>query len=162
MIRDATPADAKAIAIIWNHYIRDTAVTFNAAEKSVAEVAGLIGSRQAAGRVFLVAERDGAVQGFATYDQFRGGVGYAHTMEHTIQLAPDAGGRGIGRGLMQRLEAQAAATGVHVMVAGVTADNGAGRAFHAALGYVEVGVMPEVGRKFGLWMNLVLMQKILS
>ncbi|MFN3844592.1 MAG: GNAT family N-acetyltransferase [Paracoccaceae bacterium] len=162
MIRDATGGDAAAIATIWNHYIRDTAVTFNAAEKPVAEVVELIAARQAAGRAFLVAEADGRVQGFATYDQFRGGIGYAHAMEHTIHLAPDARSRGIGARLMYRVEMQAKAAGAHVVVAGVSAENSAGLGFHAAMGYVQVGMMPEVGYKFGRSMNLVLMQKILS
>lgn len=161
MIRDATPDDAKAVAAIWNHYIRDSVITFNAAEKTVDDVRHLIAARQER-RCFLVAVGQGQVCGFATYDQFRGGVGYAHTMEHTIQLAPGAGGAGHGRALMAALEAHAIAAGVHVMVAGVTAENPAGQAFHAALGYAVVGRMPQVGRKFDRWMDLVLMQKILS
>ena len=161
MIRDACAGDAPAVAALWNHFIRDTVVTFNATEKSVDEVRALIAARQIE-RCFVVAEWAGAVCGFATYDQFRGGVGYVHTMEHTIQLAPDAGGRGLGRALMAAVESHARTAGAHVMVAGVTAENTAGQAFHAALGYRLVGRMPEVGRKFGRWMDLVLMQKILS
>ncbi|MFN4129127.1 MAG: GNAT family N-acetyltransferase [Paracoccaceae bacterium] len=161
MIRDASAADAEAVAAIWNHYIRDSVATFNAAEKPLAEVGATLAARQVQ-RCFLVAEEHGRVRGFATYDQFRGGVGYAHSMEHTVLLAPDAGGHGFGRALMAALEAHATAAGAHVMVAGVTAENTAGRAFHAKMGYVQVGLMPQVGRKFGRWMDLVLMQKILS
>ncbi|WP_103332713.1 GNAT family N-acetyltransferase [Pseudotabrizicola formosa] len=161
MIRDATPDDAAAVATIWNHYIRNTAATFNSAEKPVAEVRATIVARQVQ-RCFLVAEAQGRVRGFVTYDQFRGGIGYAHSMEHTILLTPEAGGQGLGRALMLALEAHATHAGAHVMVAGVTAENAAGRAFHASLGYGQVGLMPQVGRKFGRWMDLVLMQKILS
>ncbi|MDO8884230.1 MAG: N-acetyltransferase family protein [Pseudotabrizicola sp.] len=161
MIRDATPADAVAVALIWNHYIRDTNATFNSAEKSVEEVRATITTRLET-RCFLVAEHAGRVQGFATYDQFRGGIGYAKTMEHTIQLAPDSGGNGFGRALMAALEAHATIAGAHVMVAAVTGENATGRDFHARMGYVQVGLMPQVGRKFGRWMDLLLMQKILS
>lgn len=161
MIRDAVPGDAEAVAAIWNHYIRDTVATFNSAEKSLDEVRATLAARQVQ-RCFLVAEAQGLVQGFATYDQFRGGIGYAHSMEHTVLLAPQAGGRGLGRALMAAVETHATKAGAHVMVAGVTAENAAGRAFHARLGYVQVGLMPQVGRKFGAWMDLVLMQKILS
>jgi phosphinothricin acetyltransferase len=99
--------------------------------------------------------------GFATYSQFRGGVGYQHTMEHTVVLAPEARGRGAGRALMQRLESHAASSGVHSMIAGVSGANAPGIAFHEAMGYKTVAVVPEVGRKFDQWLDLHLMQKIL-
>jgi phosphinothricin acetyltransferase len=65
VIRNAGAADAGAVAVLWNHYIRDTLVTFNVTEKPEAEVAALIASRQAAGQAFLVAE-EGRLVGFAT------------------------------------------------------------------------------------------------
>lgn len=161
-IRNATPADAAAIAHIWNEVIRDTAITFNAQEKTVAELASLIATRHAAGRSFLISEEGAQITGFATYDQFRGGVGYRMTMEHTIHLAPAARGRGLGRALMTRLEAEAHGAGVHVMVAGVSGENPAGRDFHLALGYRHIATLPEVAHKFGRFMDLWLLQKILT
>jgi L-amino acid N-acyltransferase len=162
MIRDATPADAEAIAAIWNHIIRETTATFNAIEKPQDEVAALIPARQAANRCFLVAELEGVVVGFATYDQFRGGIGYAHSMEHTLHLAPAARGRGLGRALMATLESQARDAGVKVMIAAVAGENLAGRDFHVSLGYQLAGTLPQVGRKFGRWMDLWLLHKILT
>ena len=161
MIRDATPADAAAIAAIWNPAIRDTAVTFNSAEKSLADIAGMIRDRQQAGHAFLVAEQDGTVAGFATYAQFRGGVGYARSMEHTVLLSPAARGKGFGRALMQAVEDHARAGGAHCLFAGVSAENPEGRAFHARLGFAEAAILREVGFKFGRYMDLVLMQKFL-
>ncbi len=160
MIRAATEADAGAVAALWNHWIRDTLVTFNAAEKSEAEVAEMIAARQAAGQAFLVAV-EGGVLGFATYAQFRGGVGYARTMEHTVLLAPDARGRGLGRALMRAVEDHARGAGVHSLFGGVSGANPEGRAFHLALGFAEVAVLREVGWKWGRWLDLHLMQKIL-
>jgi phosphinothricin acetyltransferase len=157
-VRLATGLDADAVAAIWNHYIRETSVTFNALEKTADEVAALIGTRPA----FFVALDQGRVAGFATYDQFRGGVGYARTMEHTIQLAPGASGRGYGCALMRAVEDHARIGGAHSMFAGVSGENPEGRAFHARLGYAETAVLPAVGWKFGRWMDLVLMQKFLA
>ena len=108
-----------------------------------------------------MAEVDGRAQGYATCFEFRKGPGYAHTREHTILLSPALRGAGAGRALMARHLEHARGQGVHVMVAGVSGSNPGGRAFHAAIGFAEVGVMPQVGFKFGQWHDLVLMQKIL-
>lgn len=160
-LRPAMPEDAAAIAALWNPFIRDTAVTFNSVEKTAQGLAADITAKAAGGQAFLLAELDGDLAGFATYGQFRGGVGYAHTMEHTVILAPQAHGRGVGRALMAGIEEHARQAGVHSMLAGVSAENEAGIAFHRAIGYVEMARLPQVGRKFGRWMDLVLLQKML-
>lgn len=157
MIRPVRACDAPSIAAFWNPLIRDTLVTFNPMEKSIPEITAMIEGRE----TFLVVEEAGEVLGFATYAQFRGGLGYAFAQEHTIILAPAARGRGAGRALMAALEASAQRHGHHILVGGVSGSNPAGVAFHAALGFVEVGRMPEAGWKFGRWHDLVLMQKIL-
>lgn len=162
MIRPARASDAPALAALWNPWIRDTAVTFNPVEKTTAEIAVMIRDRLDAGHGFWLAEAAGAVLGFATYAQFRGGVGYATCMEHSVILSPEARGRGLGRALMQVLEAHAAAAGAHQMIAGVSGENPEGRAFHARLGYREIAIVREAGFKFGRFIDLVLMQKFLT
>ena len=160
-IRDATTADAGAIARFWNPMIRDTVVTFNSVPKSDADVSALIRERQTAGHGFFVAQENETLLGFASYAQFRAGPGYAHTMEHTIIVAPEGQGRGIGRALMNALEDHARRAGAHSMFAGVSAENAVGIRFHEVAGYRTVSVIPEVGCKFDRWMDLVLMQKFL-
>ena len=158
MIRPATPEDVPALLAIWNAEIRETLVTFNWIEKTADEMREMIATRPA----FLVADEGAGPLGFATYTQFRGGVGYHHTMEHTIILGPAARGRGVGRALISAIEDHARAGGAHSLFAGVSAANPEGRAFHAAVGFAEVAVLPQVGRKAGQWLDLVLMQKFLS
>ncbi len=153
MIRPATPQDAPQIAAIWNHAIRETTITFNPVEKSAAEVAELTA------RACLVWEEAGRVLGFARYFQFRGGEGYRFTAEHTILLHSDGHGRGGGRALLAALCADAKAAGLHRMFAGCSAENPGAVAFHARMGFQEVARLPEVGFKFGRWIDLVLMQK---
>ncbi|WFE73398.1 GNAT family N-acetyltransferase [Roseinatronobacter sp. S2] len=160
-LRDATVDDAACICDIWNPIIRDTVITFNPVERSPAEIASMIRDRQGAGHAFMMAELGGQVLGFASYSQFRGGLGYARCMEHTINLHDAARGKGAGRALLLALEDHARSAGHHVMVGAVTASNVASVAFHAALGYETVGTMPQVGWKFGQFHDLVLMQKIL-
>jgi phosphinothricin acetyltransferase len=157
-LRLAREADAAAVAAIWNHYIRETTVTFNPVEKSVAEVAQTILTRP----VFFVAERDGRIAGFSTYGEFRPGVGNMRSKEHSILLAPGAVGGGLGRALLTAVEDHARAAGAHSLFGGVSAENAAGRAFHARMGYAEAAVLRDVGWKFGRYIDLVLMQKFLS
>lgn len=162
LIRDAVPQDAGPIAAFWNPMIRHTAVTFNSAEKTEDEIAQMILARQGAGHGFLVAEAQSAILGFATYSQFRGGVGYATCMEHTIILAPAAQGQGIGRRLMLAIEEHARTRGAHQMIAGVSGENPDGQAFHAACSYDQIARISQAGFKFGRFMDLILMRKFLT
>jgi L-amino acid N-acyltransferase len=160
LIRLAEAGDAAAIAALWNPYIRDTAVTFNPVEKSVADVEAMIADRHAKGHATFVAMGDGLL-GFASYAQFRAGAGYATAMEHSILLAPEAKGQGAGRALIDAVCAHAAAAGAHQMIAGVSAENADGLAFHARMGFAEVARVRQAGFKFSRFIDLVLMQKFL-
>ncbi len=156
-IRAATPKDVARIADIWNGIIRDPVITFTTKEKTLQSILQLQKVQPV-----LVADVGGHVSGFATYGAFRAGPGYRHTGEVTIHLAPSARGQGIGRKLMQTLLDKARCDEIHAMVAGVSAENTAAIRFHQALGFAEVARMPEVGRKAGRWLDLVLLQKLLN
>jgi len=160
-IRSASETDADAIADIWNYYISETTVTFNSVEKTNDIVKEAIKACDRDNRAFLVAEDGGNLLGFCTYFQFRGGIGYAKTMEHTILTHHEAKGAGIGRALMERLCAHAKAGGVKSLWAGVSADNPAGVAFHERIGFSTIARLPQVGFKFDRWIDLILLQKIL-
>lgn len=156
IIRPARPEDAEAVLALVNDVIANTAITFTTELKSLQTVQDDIAAR---GRAFLVVEVDGIVAGYASYFPFRGGPGYARTKEHSVALGPQVRGRGAGRALMAELEAEARREGVHSLIAAVSGENPAGRAFHAAIGFAEIAVLPEVGFKFDRWIDLVLMQK---
>lgn len=161
-IREARPGDVPSIVAYWNPQIRDTAVTFTTALKDPEQLRQEIGARQASGGAFLVADEGGRVLGHGTYFPFRSGPGYARTMEHTVILDPEAWGRGVGRALMTALEDHARQAGIHSMIAGISGENPDGVAFHARIGYRHIATLPEVGYKFGRWMDLVVMQKLLQ
>ena len=156
IIRAAERQDAAQIAELVNVIVEETTVTFTTLRKSEDSIVQDIAVRGAA---FQVAELDGSIVGFATYFPFRTGPGYAATQEHSIVIAPSARGHGVGRKLMTALEDVARDNGVHALIAGVSGENADGIAFHAALGFKEVGRLPAVGRKFDRWLDLVLMQK---
>jgi len=160
--RAAMLADIPALLALWNPVIRDTAITFNSVQKTHDALVQMLADKARTGHGFLVAMDGPQLLGFASYGQFRAGIGYAHSMEHTIILADGARGRGVGRALMAAIEGHARAGGAASIYAGVSAENPAGRAFHAALGYAELATLPRVGFKFGRWMDLHLMHKLLT
>ncbi len=155
MIRLATPNDAAAIAAIWNTAILNTTITFNPDPKSAADVAALITETNPC----LVYEDADRVLGFARYFPFRGGRGYVHTVELTVMLHDDAQGHGAGRALVNDLCELAQKAGKRSMFAGCSAENPGAVAFHAKLGFEQLAILPQVGFKFGRWIDLVLMQK---
>lgn len=158
IVRDAVDADAVALMAIQNPVIRDTAVTFNAVEKTEADFHAAFRDLPC----FLVAEEDARILGFVSYVPFRRGIGYARTVEHTIVLADHARGRGVGRTLMAAAEDCARTAGMGSIWAGVSGENPDGVMFHARLGYETVTTLPKVGFKFGRWMDLILMRKWLG
>lgn len=161
MIRAATLADVPAVTAIINQVVRETTITVTSVEKTETDVLMMIEDRRALGHEVFVADLGGVV-GYATYAQFRPSPGYVRTMEHSVALALAGQGKGLGRALMAAVEAHAAAAGAHVMVAAITADNTKSISFHNVLGYERVGLLPQVGYKFGRYHDLVLMQKILT
>lgn len=158
ILRPVEAEDLPHLAAFWNGIIRETTITFTTVLKTEEGLSAMIAARRAAGREFFVV-RDGGAIGFASYDQFRDGPGYAHAMEHTVLLPPELRGRGAGRALMDRVEAHARAGGAHTLFAGVSGENTAGIAFHARIGFDVSARYPEAGRKFGRWLDLVLMMK---
>lgn len=117
-----------------------------------------LAGRQGDGWPVLVAEVDGVVAGYATYSQWRPHQGYRHTVEHSVYVVEALRGRGVASTLMRALVTRATDEGRHVMVAGICSTNTGSIALHERLGFTTVAVVPEVGRKFGRWLDLTLMR----
>lgn len=107
-------------------------------------------------------ENDGAVLGYAAYGEWRAFDGYRLSAEHSVYVRKDARGRGVGAALLRELVARARAAGLHVLVAAISGDNAGSIRLHERLGFVRVGRMPEVGAKFGRWLDLELLQLVLD
>lgn len=161
-IRDALPADAPAITALYNAAIAQSAAVWRDAPVTVEDRRAWMAQRAAGGFPALVAETEAGVVGFAAYGPFHPFEGYRHTVENSVFVAPGLHRRGVGRALMTPLIARAQAAGKHAMVAGIEGANTASIRLHAALGFVEVARLPQVGAKFGRWLDLVYMLRMLD
>ncbi|QYG95251.1 N-acetyltransferase [Iamia sp. SCSIO 61187] len=164
-VRPATEADLPAITHLFNVLIPTTATAWREHLADDDEMATWWADQEARGNPVLVAVAEGRVVGYATWTGFRGGdrfPGYRQTVEHTIHVDGDQHGRGVGRALLEALVDEARRRSVHVVVGAVDSESEGSIAFHRALGFTEVGRMPEVGRKFGRWLDLVLLQRIVD
>jgi L-amino acid N-acyltransferase YncA len=163
-IRDADAADLPAIVDLLNVALATTTI-YSERPYTLADRASWLAGRRDRGFPVLVAEVDGAFAGFGSYGDFRDSVAlpsYATTVEHSVYVVDRFGGRGVGRALVEALIEHARARGVHAMVGAIDAENETSLRFHARLGFVEVGRMPEIARKWGRWLELVLVQRVIG
>ena len=155
VIRTANEADLPAILAIYNDAF------LNHVPVELAERRNWWQARAAQNYPVLVGDIGTDICAYASFGDFRPFQGYRYTVEHSIYVAPAMQRRGIGAMLLERLIEDARALGKHVMVGGIAADNLASLALHARLGFTETARMPEVGYKFGRWLDLVFVQKTL-
>lgn len=161
MIRDATAADQGCLLVIFNHAVEHTTAVYDETPRSPAAQAEWFAAKQAAGLPVLVAEAGGTVAGFASYGPFRPFPGFRHTVENSLYVDPACFGRGIGSALLAATIDHARAAGRHAMVAAIDGGNPVSLRLHGKFGFREVGRLPETGTKFGRWLDLVLLQKLL-
>lgn len=162
-IRNAVAGDAPGIAHIYNDAVAHTTAIWNEQTVDAADRAAWTVGRQAAGLPVLIAAGPaGEVLGYASYGPWRAFDGYRHTVEHSVYVREDHRGQGIGASLLQVLIERARDAGMHAMVGAIEASNSGSIALHAKLGFVQVGVLPQVGEKFGRWLDLALLQLTLD
>lgn len=162
-IRDALAVDIDGITAIYNHAVAHTNAIWIERQVDAANRAAWHAERQRLGYPVLVAVGEGgAVLGYASFGDWRPFDGYSHTVEHSIYVRHDVRGQGIGEALMQALIPRAKALGKHVMVGGIDSENVASIRLHKKLGFVEVGLLPQVGMKFGKWLDLAFLQLTLD
>jgi phosphinothricin acetyltransferase len=157
-IRPARAGDAARIAAIYNQGIADRVATFETRERSPEEASAWL----ADGLPALVAERDGAVVGFARVTPYSARPAYAGVGEHAVYVDRSARGTGAGRLLLLALADASAARGLHKLTSRVFADNAASRAVHRAAGFEEVGVQRRHARLDGEWKDCVLVERLLG
>ncbi|MEU4014357.1 N-acetyltransferase family protein [Microbacterium sp. NPDC028030] len=161
-IRDAETADLETITAIHNHAVLHTTAIWNEHEIDLADRVAWLADRTSRGYPVIVAVDGAGVLGYASYAQWRPHSGYRHTVEHSVYVLDGQHGRGIGTALMTALIERARTAGMHAMIAGIESGNAASITLHERLGFVEVGRMPQVGAKFGRWLDLSMMQLVLD
>lgn len=161
-IRDAEASDLEAITAIHNHAVEHTTAIWNEETVDVANRAAWLADRHGRGYPVIVAVDASGVVGYASFGDWRPHSGYRHTVEHSVYVRDDAQGRGIGKALMIELIDRARRLGVHVMVAAVDSSNLGSIVLHKRLDFMQVGRMPQVGAKFGRWLDLTFLQLVLD
>ena len=161
-LRDASPADAPAIAAIYNPYVLDTAISFEEDAVTGSDMARRVADVQDAGLPWLVAESGGVVIGYAYATKWRVRHAYRHSVETSVYLAPDAARRGVGSALYTALLERLRADGYHLAIGGIALPNAASVALHEKMGYEKAAHFKEVGFKFGRWLDVGYWQKILG
>jgi phosphinothricin acetyltransferase len=157
----ATAADAGPLRAIYGPIIEQTAISFELAVPSHAEMAARIAERQP-DHPWLVADGPDGVVGYTYAGRFSGRPAYDWSVETSVYLAEGARGRGVGRALYTALLATLAAQGYRQAMAGVALPNPASVALHEALGFTAVGVYRAVGWKFGAWHDVGWWQRSLD
>jgi L-amino acid N-acyltransferase len=162
MVRDATLDDLPSILSIYNHAALNTTAVWTDSPSDLAERQAWFLARRQSGFPVLVAEASQQVIGFATFGDFRPWPGYRYTVENSVYVDPLFHRRGAARALLRSLIARAIELGKHAMVAGVEASNEASLALHQGEGFTERCRLPEVGCKFGRWLDLILLSRKLD
>ena len=163
IVRDATEADAEALAAIYGDAVRHGFGTFEEIPPSPAEMDARRRAIADRGLPYLVAAASGAVLGFAYAGPFRPRAAYRYTLEDSVYVSPDARGRDVGRAVLTAVIAACEARGVRQLLA-IIGDSGneGSIGLHSALGFERTGVSHSVGFKHGRWVDIVHMQKALN
>ena len=161
VVRLATLDDAEAIQRIYNHEVEHTTHTFDLVPRTLEEQQAWLQDRSGALGV-LVAEIDGQVVGFSSLSEYRPRAAYRTSVESSVYVNETMRGRGVGRRLLHDLVDLAKASGFHTMVARIAGDHEASIKLHEAVGFATVGTEREVGRKFGNWLDVLVMQRMLA
>lgn len=161
-VRPACRDDVPALLGIYNDAILHTTAVYRYEPATLDEYVAWFDTKSRQQLPVLVAEDETGVAGFATFGPFRPWPAYVHTVENSVYVAPARRGRGVGTRLLKSLLIEARRRDLHVVVAGIDADNEASRRLHARFGFVQVAHFRQVGFKFGRWLDLTFMELLLG
>jgi L-amino acid N-acyltransferase len=154
---------APAILDILNHAIVTSNALYDYEPRTLANMTTWFAAKRAGDFPVIGAFNEAnELMGFASYGAFRAFPAYKYTVEHSVYVHHAHRGKGLGKLLMSAVIDAAQQQGKHVMVGAIDADNATSLKLHTGLGFVRVGTMPQVGFKFGRWLDLALVQRVLA
>ncbi len=160
-IRPARLDDAEAIRSIYNHEVAHGTATFDLEPRTLAAQRSWLTERSGA-HVVLVAELEDELVGFGSLSKYKERAAYSGTVEDSVYVAPDMQGKGIGIALLEALIERARDHGFHTLIARIGHESEGSIAVHERAGFAEIGREREVGRKFGRWLDVVIMQRMVT
>jgi phosphinothricin acetyltransferase len=161
-VRLAVPEDAEAIRAIYNPWVLNSTVTFDMRPRSLPDQLAWLEDHDGAHPATVAIDDDGTVLGFGSLSPWRPRAAYSTSVEDSVYVAEDAQGRGLGRLLLTDLVERARALGFHAVFARIVGGHEASIALHERCWFERVGVEREVGRKLGRWLDVVVMEALLS
>ena len=160
-VRLATLDDAEAIRGIYNVEVLQSTVTFDLVPRSLDDQRTWLRARSGAHAVVVAEDEDRTITGFGSLSPYRDRPAYSTSVEDSVYVHRDHRGRGVGRLILAELVALAGQHGFHTVMARIVGGHEASIGLHADLGFTEVGTEREIGRKFGKWLDVVVMQRML-
>ncbi|UCH90075.1 MAG: N-acetyltransferase [Thermoplasmata archaeon] len=158
-IRRATQDDLSAITEIYNYAILKTTATFDTEPKTVEEQKAWFEDHGSQNPI-LVAELDTVIVGWAALSKWSDRCAYSDTAEISLYVKEEYQGQKIGKILMERILEEGREAGLHTVIARIVEGNEISIHLHESNGFVQIGIMKEVGKKFGKLLDVYLLQKI--
>ena len=160
-IRPYKTEDTQAILEIINHNILHSTSLYDYSVRTIEQQKAILEDKIKKGFPVIVAEKEGEILGFGMYSEFRFREAYQFTVEHSVYVAANHLGKGIGKSLLSELIVLAKAQKLHTMIGVIDSENQNSIAFHEQFGFKIAGVIKESGYKFDRWLDSVFMQLIL-
>ena len=161
-VRLARLDDAEALLEIYNVEVQTSTVTFDILPRSLDDQREWMTARSGAHAVIVAEDDGGDIVGFASLSPWRSRPAYATSVEDSVYVRRDQQGRGLGRLLLAELVHVGQAHGFHAMFARIVGGHASSVRLHEAMGFELVGTEREVGRKFGRWLDVVVMELLLG
>jgi L-amino acid N-acyltransferase YncA len=161
-VRAARVSDADAIRAIYNVEVETSTVTFDLVPRSLADQQAWLAERSGVHAVLVAQDDAGDVVAFGSLSPWRDRPAYSTSVEDSVYVRHDAQGRGVGKAVLEELVATATRHGFHACFARIVGGHEASIALHEAFGFEIVGTEREVGRKFGRWLDVIVMERLLD